>query len=199
MRFYQGLTREIRIGDTTKPPILILRDGVWIFNEDISLRDSLVKPFISDHLNEALNPSIFTKNLGVRSYVRRTVRRRSCEKWFDQYPGLSQAGLEEASRALRLWHGEDYGFTDSEHFVTIANTCFQDESIAEGELPGNRNKRGSGKMFNQIFGSWFSASEVSQKRHEVELTWLNWREKRPKVKLISNRRDRSVVSSAGMK
>ena len=133
MKFYQGLTREIRIGETTKPPMLILERGVWTFNENVSPRESLLKPFISDHLNEALNPSIFTKNLGLRSYLRRTVRRRSCEKWFDQYPGLSQAGLEEASRALRLWQGEDYGFTDSEHFVTIANTCFQDESVAEDQ------------------------------------------------------------------
>jgi hypothetical protein len=55
------------------------------------------------------------------------VRRRSCEKWFEHYPDLSQVSLVAASRALTLWHGEDYGFTNSEHFVTIANTCFADE------------------------------------------------------------------------
>ena len=131
MKLYQGLTREIQIGDTTKPPILILQNGLWTFNDSVDLKEELLRPFISDHLNEALNPSIFTKNLGVRSYVRRTVRRRSCEKWFDHYPDLSKTGLEERSRLLRLWQGEDYGFTDSEHFVTIANTCFQDERVAE--------------------------------------------------------------------
>ena len=133
MKFYQGLTREIRIGDSTMPPILILRDGLWTFNDNVDLKEALLRPFISDHLNEALNPSIFTKNLGLRSYVRRTVRRRGCEKWLDHYPNLSQTGLEERSRALRLWQGEDYGFTDSEHFVTIANTCFPDESVAEDQ------------------------------------------------------------------
>jgi len=138
MKFYQGLTREVRIGNTTRPAILRLKDGFWTFNENISLRELLLKPFISDHLNEALNPSIFTKYLGVRAYVRRTVRRRSCEKWFDQYPDLSRASLEEASRALRLWHGEDYGFTSSEHFVTIANTCFEAESAVEGEAAQNQ-------------------------------------------------------------
>ena len=133
MKFYQGLTREVRIGDTTRPAILLLKDGFWTFNQNIRLREVLLKPFISDHLNEALNPSIFTKYLGVRAYVRRTVRKRSCEKWFEHYPDLSQANLEETSRALRLWHGEDYGFTDSEHFVTIANTCFEDNRAAEDE------------------------------------------------------------------
>ncbi len=127
MKFYQGLASDIMIGDTKRPAVLLLKDGIWTFNQNIRLRELLLRPFISDHLNEALNPSIFTKYLGVRAYVRRTVRRRSCEKWFDQYPDLSQAGLEETSGALRLWHGEDYGFTDSEHFVTIANTCFADQ------------------------------------------------------------------------
>ena len=40
------------------------------------------------------------------------------------------------SQALRLWHGEDYGFTDSEDFVTIANTCF------EGEEPLAASRKG---------------------------------------------------------
>ena len=46
-------------------------------------------------------------------------------------PRLSGESLEERSRALRLWHGEDYGFTNSEHFITIANTCFEDKVTGE--------------------------------------------------------------------
>ena len=128
MKFYEGLTHPIRIGDTTRAAVLLLKDGVWTFNDSVNLRELLLRPFISEHLNEALNPSIFTKNLGLRWYIRRAVRRRSCAQWLERYPGLSKNGLEEKSRALRLWQGEDYGFTDSEHFVTIANTCFDDES-----------------------------------------------------------------------
>jgi hypothetical protein len=133
MKFYQGLTRDIMLGDTKRPAMLLLKDGLWTVNENVSLRELLLKPFVSDHLNEALNPSIFTKYLGVRAYVRRTVRRRSCEKWFEHYPDLSQVSLEETSSSLTLWHGEDYGFTNSEHFVTIANTCFADNRAAEDE------------------------------------------------------------------
>jgi hypothetical protein len=127
LKFYEGLTHTITVGDSARPAVLVLKDGLWSFNFDVNLRSELLKPFISDHLNEALNPSIFTKNLGLRWYVRRTVRKRSCAQWFERYPDLSMAGLEEQSRALRLWQSEDYGFTDSEHFVTIANTCFDDE------------------------------------------------------------------------
>jgi hypothetical protein len=128
LKFYEGLTHPIRIGDTTRAAVVLLKDGHWTLNDSANLRELLLRPFISDHLNEALNPSIFTKNLGLRWYIRRAVRRRSCEQWRERYPGLSKNGLAERSRALVLWYGEDYGFTDSEHFVTIANTCFEDQS-----------------------------------------------------------------------
>ena len=128
LKFYEGLTQPITLGDSMRPAVLLLKDGVWTFNDGVNLREGLLKPFISDHLNEALNPSIFTKNLGLRWYISRVVRKRSCAQWFERYPDLSKSGLEEQSRDLRLWQSEDYGFTDSEHFVTIANTCFEEAS-----------------------------------------------------------------------
>jgi len=134
LRFYEGLAQTITIGDRRRPAVLLLKDGLWTFNDGVNLRNELLKPFISDHLNEALNPSIFTKNLGLRWYIRRTVRRRSCAQWFERYPDLSKSGLEEQSQALRQWQSKDYGFTDSEHFVTIANTCFEEE-VARASRP----------------------------------------------------------------
>jgi hypothetical protein len=127
MKFYQNLTRSIKIGDATKPSVLLLINGVWTFDETTNLREILIKPFLSNHLNEALNPSIFTTFFGLSLYVRRTVRKQSCKQWLNQHPNLSQAHLNETSRALKLWYGEDYGFTDSKHFITISNTCFDDE------------------------------------------------------------------------
>jgi hypothetical protein len=126
LKFYEGLTHSVRVGDATRPAVVELNEGLWRINDDLNIREVLLKPFISDHLNEALNPSIFTKNLGWRAFIRRAVKKRSCEQWTKKYPGLSRNTLDERSQALRLWYGEDYGFTDSEHFVTIANTCFED-------------------------------------------------------------------------
>lgn len=124
LKFYQGLTRDIKIGDKIKPAVLILKDGVWKLNENAVLFDILLKPFISNHFNEALNPSIFFKYLGLRCYVRKTVKKQSCRQWFDKFPNLSRAELEKTSKSLTLWNGEDYGFKDSKNFITIANTCF---------------------------------------------------------------------------
>jgi len=125
MKFYQNLTRSVKIGDSTKPAVLLIEDGIWQFNEKVELREILIKPFFSDHLNEALNPSIFI--VGLRSFVRRTVRKQSCKQWFEVYPNLSKTGIMNKSRALMLWNGEDYGYTESRHFVTIADTCFGDK------------------------------------------------------------------------
>jgi hypothetical protein len=127
LKFYQGLSQPIRIGDRTRGAILEIKDGLWKFNDDVQVQELLLKPLISDHFNEALNPSIFTRNLGWRWYIRRAVKKRSCEQWFKRYPELSREDLDERSRALRLWYGEDYGFTDSENFVTIANACFEEK------------------------------------------------------------------------
>lgn len=90
------------------------------------MSEVLLKPFVSDQLNEALNPSIFTQLLDLRGYVRRKVASRSCARWFNRYSDLSRAGLEEESRSLEFWYGEDYGFTNSELFITIGNTCFDE-------------------------------------------------------------------------
>ena len=134
LKFYEALTHPVRIGDATHPAVLELHDGLWKPSENLNIREVLLKPFVSDHLNEALNPSIFTKNLGWHSYIRWSVKKRSCEQWIDRYRGLSKEGLEERSRALRLWYGEDYGFTDSDHFITIANTCFEGQ-VARASRP----------------------------------------------------------------
>jgi len=126
MKFYQGLTQEKNTRKKTHPPILVLKHGLWAFNDQVRMREVLLRPWISDHLNEALNPSIFNKLLSL--YVRRQVMSGSCAQWFNRYVGLSRAGLEEKARSLELWYGEDYGFTNSEDFITIANTCFDENN-----------------------------------------------------------------------
>ena len=122
LKFYQGLTKPMTIGNATRAAVVELHGGIWVFSNDVQA--PLLKPFISDHLNEALNPSIFTRNLGWRGYIRRIVKNRSCARWREKYPDVTKTVWEERTRALQLWYGEDYGFTASEDFVTIANTCF---------------------------------------------------------------------------
>jgi hypothetical protein len=132
LKFYLNLTREIKIGNETKAAILSVKNGVWTFNENAGSRgENLLKPFLLNHLNEALNPSIFVVSL--RSSVRKTVKQQSCKLWRARFPKLTQADFESETSLLMLWNGEDYGFKQSGKFITIANTCFADGKSKEIE------------------------------------------------------------------
>ena len=124
LKFYENLTREIRIGERRLVPILALKDGFWAFNDEQNLRETLLKPFISNHLNEALNPSLVVNLFGFRSNIRKTVKKHACPQWRKNYPDRTRADFAEITENLKRGHGEDYGFKPSADFITIANTCF---------------------------------------------------------------------------
>ncbi len=125
MKFYQNLTREVKVGNETLLPILELKDGIWKFKDEKNLRTAVLKPFISNHLNEALNPSVYFKLFWLDTCVRKTVRKQSCSGWRTQFPDLKKADFENITNGLKLWHNEDYGYKESSHFITIANSCFE--------------------------------------------------------------------------
>lgn len=129
LKFYQNLTGEIKIGDATKSPLVISENGAWKFNPAVDLSENLLKPFVSDHLNEAFNPSIYTPAFGLRSAVRRRIKKHACERWRETYPNFSATDFERKTKATQTWFGEDYGFTFNGNFVTVAGTCFVDNSV----------------------------------------------------------------------
>ena len=124
MRFYQNLTKPIKIKNETRPPVLLQKNGVWTFNENFDRRELLIKPFLTEHLNEALNPSIFFKITVLHAYVRRNVKERGCRQWLAQLPNLNKNDFDQITESLRKWNGEDYGFKNSKSLITIADTCF---------------------------------------------------------------------------
>ncbi len=101
-KFYQGLTQPLRIGERVRPPIVLLKNNAWEVNESTSLLQSLLEPFISDHLNEALNPSVHAKGFGLLGEVRSLVR-RNCVDWRNSFPNRSQSDWESVSEALKRW------------------------------------------------------------------------------------------------
>lgn len=125
-KFYQNLTAAVKIGNETQPPILILENGLWEFSKNADFPANLLKPFVSNHLNEAWTSSVYANIFGLRSSVRKHVKKRACDEWRKLYPNLSKADYEQISSELKLWHGEVYGFKTSSKFVTIANSCFTD-------------------------------------------------------------------------
>lgn len=121
MKFYRGLTEPIAIGEKTRPAVVALKDGTWQI-DDTRLRENLLKPFMTDHLNEAFNPSGYAVNL-IGS-VRHIVKKYDCPEWRQTYPDLTAAALTDRSKALESWNGEDYGYTKRDRTVRIGETCF---------------------------------------------------------------------------
>jgi hypothetical protein len=122
MKFYGGLTEPISVGGKTRPAIFVLDNGKWTINSE-DLRDSLLKPFVSEHLNEALNPSGYA--FTIFGSVRRAVRKNACPEWRQKFPNTAKADLESRSALLEKWNGENYGHTNKGRIVSIANECFK--------------------------------------------------------------------------
>jgi len=131
MRFYENLTRSVELAGKTRPALAMLRDGSWELNRS-AIQSRPLKLYISDHLNEAWNPSSFRLTL-VRS-VRREVKKHACPKWLKAYPNLIRDSFLERSRSLELWQGETYGHTKRSRIVSIADICFSHSETSSHRL-----------------------------------------------------------------
>jgi hypothetical protein len=121
MKFYLNLTQPVTIGTETRPALLTLADGRWQI-ADASASSEMLKPFVAEQMNEALNPSGYS--LIVYPTVLSVVKKHDCEEWKQAFPALTAGDFAGRSKSLELWNGEDYGFTRSKKMVTIADTCF---------------------------------------------------------------------------
>ncbi len=119
--FYLNLTRQINIDRTTLQPILIINNNHWQFNP--LARTQLVKPFISDHFSEALNPNLYTKSL--RKTVRKAVKKRA-QTIIAFYKTDKQIETKRLA-SLSTWYGQNYGHSGPNNLITIPNTCFTDQ------------------------------------------------------------------------
>jgi hypothetical protein len=122
MEFYQGLTRELEVGGIKRPAILELVNGRWQIRSDVDLKAVLIKPFMTEHMNEALNPSMFLA--GLRSSVRKKVRKRSCPQWLAAFPLATRDTYTAKAAELETWIGLDYGHRRNSNAVSIAATCY---------------------------------------------------------------------------
>jgi hypothetical protein len=65
--------------------------------------------------------------------IRKVVKKHSCPQWKTRFPNLTKAKLKATTKSLERWNGEDYGFSKSDGFITIANTCFDDAALKTRE------------------------------------------------------------------
>lgn len=127
--FYRNVAEETPIAGVMRPP-LVVRDGpLWKLADHVRRDSDFFALFITDHLDEALNPGFFDPSM--RPALKEAVRERTpAILWRYRAPDGSprpreyfQQKLEELST---FW-GTDYGHRGRPaELVSIANSCFQE-------------------------------------------------------------------------
>lgn len=128
--FYKNLTRPTMLEGQVRPP-LIVRDGpYWRLNDHVRKDSDFFAWFISDHYDEALNPSRFES--GMRKAVREAVAERSnniLRRYADEsgQPRRPEWFTRKAQELMTYW-GVDYGHRGTmDELITIADTCFDSQ------------------------------------------------------------------------
>ena len=117
-KFYMNIGHSIKIGDKTLPPLLILKDNKWQFARKLN-KDSLLKPYISDHLNEAFNPCRYSY---MHKRLLKQIKMR-CDDWI-KHKGLTKQLVEAKLKETSSWHGEEYGHWLEPNTPISLNSCF---------------------------------------------------------------------------
>jgi hypothetical protein len=128
MKFYLNLRQPVRIGEQVWPPLLQRTAQGWRFRTGVD-RDQLLQPFLSNHLNESMNPSRYRFSRGS---IRSRIRAR-CERWMHFYAGQLDLVTRSGQSFAATWFGENYGhWLPPADEVSIATECaLPDGKVAE--------------------------------------------------------------------
>lgn len=117
-KFYTNLSQSVKIGSKTLPPIATLQGDTWVFSKERN-PNTLLKPYLSENLNEALNPSRYSF---MRWRLRQQIEKR-CPEWINRR-GITLRQIQNTLANARHWHGEDYGYWLPENNKLSLEFCF---------------------------------------------------------------------------
>jgi hypothetical protein len=119
MKFYLNLRQPVRIGERMWPPLLEPAPEGWRLRAGVD-QDRLLQPFLSDHLDESMNPSRY--RFGRRG-IRLRVRDR-CGRWMRFYADRLGLVARSGQSFATTWFGEEYGhWLPAADEVSIATEC----------------------------------------------------------------------------
>lgn len=121
--FYLRFDRNITIDGRILPKILHMKEGEWEINPDAGKPDELLKYHFSDHMNEALNPSV------LHAWIRRTLI-EAVQKRCDQWPHVrgysTREAIENERMKLQTFFGASYGHWERpEAMALLSQECFK--------------------------------------------------------------------------
>ena len=125
LKLYLNLTRPVKVDGRQLPPVLLVRDGLWQLNPEAG--EDWLRPFFTDHHNEALNPNRYSGQL--RDTVRSRFQDRAA-KWVAFYRSDRDTEAERLRR-LATWYGEDYGHSGLQQVVSVLDLHYDRPTVAE--------------------------------------------------------------------
>jgi hypothetical protein len=129
MKFYINLTEPAWLAGMEVPSALVRCGDFWAIRPGVCPNSGYFALFISDHLNEALNPCLMEWD--VRLPVRVQTRKRTHDilDWYagDDPAKRNPAYFDDLCAQYRTYYGEDYGHAGRPgQLITIGNTCFDE-------------------------------------------------------------------------
>jgi ankyrin repeat protein len=146
--FYRNLTEAQMLKGQTRPPMLV-RDGpYWKIAPHVTPTSDFLWWFVSDHLDESMNPSLYLP--GMRDRMRQMASAHSAgilehrrDRWGNR---RSQAWFAQQGRDLRTYWGVDYGHAGSDaELIHIDKVCF-----AAPSNPRARDSRGRAPLHRAV-------------------------------------------------
>lgn len=119
-KFFRNLFHEVKIGEVTLSPI-VRSDGSRYIVDPARENADLLRPFVTMHLNEALNPS---RHLFSVERIRGYVRDR-CANWAQQVPEFSEDWYRAQLEQAKTFFGEPYGWDLPEDDAANLLECFR--------------------------------------------------------------------------
>jgi len=119
MKFYLNLRHPVQIGQRVWQPLFERSGEGWHLRPGIK-PDRLLEPFLSNHLDESLNPSRYRFSRGS---IRSRVRNR-CDQWERFYADRLGLVAPSGQSFAATWFGEEYGdWLPRGDEVSIATEC----------------------------------------------------------------------------
>lgn len=108
--FYRNMTEPVRLKGQSRPPIVVRAGDYWKLNDHVRGDPAFFSWFISDHYDEALNPSHYEK--GMQKSMRKaiTARYENLMRWYAPEGGGRQPAGYFHGRMYELatYYNSDY-------------------------------------------------------------------------------------------
>lgn len=129
MKFFISLTHPIMLQGCQYPSMLAREGNYWKMRPHVTPEGDYFAAFISEHLDEALNPSVIEPV--ARGRLRERLRDRAPQllAWYagDNPERLNPRYFDELQQRCTTYFGEDYGHSgDDDELLTLGELCFDD-------------------------------------------------------------------------